>query len=422
MAYIIKGGGDFVEGVFILPMKQRNLSRRSFVLASLVSLCGFLSLCACGALTLPSQPDTTEVANVAGNVLPATLSVSPLEPGFTRSPSPTPDSLPATAEPVLAEMASALQPEGVQALVVRVIDGDTIEVQMEGQNYRVRYIGMDTPERGDLFFQEATDANARLVENQTVTMVKDVSETDRYGRLLRYVYLADGTFVNAELVRQGYAQVATYPPDVAHQELFVALQQEAREAEVGLWGDGVAAASGPAIIEVVVTTEHAATPAPLVTSTSVPTLIPSPLPVATALPTAIPVTVTAVAAATEPTQPPAPSPTAPSAPGAVVISYVFYDGEVSSVESDEYAEITNQGGSPVNLGGWHINAGDSGQDFWFPAYELAPGQSCRVYTNEDHPETCGFSFDYGRAIWANSGECGYLYDQNGVEVSRYCYS
>jgi hypothetical protein len=134
------------------------------------------------------------------------------------------------------------------------------------------------------------------------------SETDRYGRLLRYVYLTDGTFVNAELVRQGYAQVATYPPDVAHQELFVALQQEAREAAVGLWGDEVAAASGPAIIAVVVTTEPAATPAPLVTSTRVSTLTPSPLPVATALPTAIPVvTVTAVAAAPEPTQPPAPS-------------------------------------------------------------------------------------------------------------------
>ena len=104
-----------------------------------------------------------------------------------------------------------------------------------------------------------------------------------------------------------------------------------------------------------------------------------------------------------------------------MISHIFYDGQVSSVESDEYAFITNQGGSPVNLGGWHLNAGDAGQDFWFPAYELAPGQSCRVYTNEVHPETCVFSFDYGRAIWNNGGECGYLYDQSGNEVSRYCY-
>jgi hypothetical protein len=108
-------------------------------------------------------------------------------------------------------------------------------------------------------------------------------------------------------------------------------------------------------------------------------------------------------------------------PGAVVIFYIFYDGLEYRAEGDEYTEITNQGGSSVNLGGWHLNAGDAGQDFWFPAYELAPGQSCRVYTNEVHPETSGFSFDYGRAIWANSGECGYLFDQNGNEVPRYCY-
>jgi micrococcal nuclease len=62
-----------------------------------------------------------------------------------------------------------------------------------------------------------------------------VSETDRYGRLLRYVFLADGTFVNGELVRQGYAQAITYAPDVKYQELLRALEREARDAERGLW-------------------------------------------------------------------------------------------------------------------------------------------------------------------------------------------
>ena len=402
-------------------MTERRFSPFKLVLGALAGMMGFMCLCLICVIALPTptEPSAVDIVQVT---LPVVAAANPTEPGYTRPASTIPVSSSPTAESVLVQTAAALVPAGEQALVVRVIDGDTIEVEIAGQNYRVRYIGMDTPERGDLFFQEATDANALLVAGQTVTMVKDVSETDRYGRLLRYVYLADGTFVNAELVRQGYALVATYPPDVAHQELFVTLQQEAREAAVGLWGDEVAAASGPAVIEVVVTTEPVATSATLVTSTSVPTLTPSPLPVATALPTAIrAVTPTAVAAATEPTQPPAPSATAPSAPGAVVISYVFYDGQSGSTESDEYAEITNQGGSPVNLGGWHLNAGDAGQDFWFPAFELAPGQSCRVYTDEVHPETCGFSFDYGRAIWANSGECGYLYDQSGIEVSRYCY-
>jgi hypothetical protein len=116
-----------------------------------------------------------------------------------------------------------------------------------------------------------------------------------------------------------------------------------------------------------------------------------------------------------PTEPPAP------APANVVISFIFFDGVVKRVESDEYAQITNNGGSAVNLSGWRLNAGDSGQDFWFPSIELQPGQSCRVYTNEMHPDSCGGTFGSGQALWNNKGECGYLYNADGVEVSSYCY-
>jgi micrococcal nuclease len=132
--------------------------------------------------------------------------------------------------------------ERIEALVVRVIDGDTIKVRLEGQVYSVRYIGIDTPETVhpdrpiEWMGPEASAANKRLVEGQTVSLEKDVSEVDQYGRLLRYVYLADGTFVNAELVRLGYAQVSTFPPDVRYQDLFLEKQREAREAERGLWG------------------------------------------------------------------------------------------------------------------------------------------------------------------------------------------
>lgn len=121
--------------------------------------------------------------------------------------------------------------------VIRVIDGDTIEVRLtDGQVRRVRYIGIDTPERSEDLYTEAKRANAKLVEGKEVRLIKDVSETDRYGRLLRYVYTGD-TFVNAELVRQGYAAAATYPPDVAYAEYFVKLAAEAREKGVGLWSD-----------------------------------------------------------------------------------------------------------------------------------------------------------------------------------------
>jgi micrococcal nuclease len=81
----------------------------------------------------------------------------------------------------------------------------------------------------------AREANRRLVEARTVYLEKDVSETDRYGRLLRYVYLPDGTSVNAEQVRQGYALARAYPPDTRHQTELSVLQMEARSALKGLW-------------------------------------------------------------------------------------------------------------------------------------------------------------------------------------------
>jgi micrococcal nuclease len=112
---------------------------------------------------------------------------------------------------------------------------------------------------------------------------------------------------------------------------------------------------------------------------------------------------------------------APAAPGDVQITYIYYDGQVYRVESDEYAVIKNVGGSPVNLAGWRLNADDPGQDFGFPDFVLQPGQECRVYTNEGHPEWCGFNFHIGSAIWNNDGDCGHLYNPSGAEVSTYCY-
>jgi len=122
-----------------------------------------------------------------------------------------------------------------RAEVVNIIDGDTIDVSIGGQTYRLRYIGLDAPERDEPWGSEATAANAQLVAGQTVYLETDVSETDRYDRLLRYVYLADGTFVNAELVRLGWATAKAYPPDTKHQGLLAAREQEARQAQRGIW-------------------------------------------------------------------------------------------------------------------------------------------------------------------------------------------
>jgi hypothetical protein len=115
-----------------------------------------------------------------------------------------------------------------------------------------------------------------------------------------------------------------------------------------------------------------------------------------------------------------PEPT-PSPDPIVNITDIFYDGDVPYTEDDEYAEITNQGSVNVDLAGWRLNAGDPGQDFYFPSHDLGVGESCKVYTNEVHPDTCGFSFGSSVAIWSNGGDCGYLYNELGGLVSTYCY-
>ena len=121
-----------------------------------------------------------------------------------------------------------------------VVDGDPIDVQLDGRKVRVRYIGMNTPEtkhptKGqELCDREASAANRQLVTGRTVRLELDVQPWDRYQRLLAYVYVGD-LMINAEFVRLGYAQVATYPPNVRYADRFRQLQQEARAAGAGCW-------------------------------------------------------------------------------------------------------------------------------------------------------------------------------------------
>lgn len=120
------------------------------------------------------------------------------------------------------------------ATVTQVIDGDTIIIDT-GQ--RVRYIGIDAPEvypQPEASGIEAWQANRQLVEGKTVRLERDVSQTDKYYRLLRYVYV-DDTLVNAELVRLGLAEAKAYPPDTEYQDLLEKLEREARQAGHGMW-------------------------------------------------------------------------------------------------------------------------------------------------------------------------------------------
>lgn len=126
---------------------------------------------------------------------------------------------------------------GQYSKVIRVIDGDTIEID---GGEKVRYIGVNTPETVntktivECFGKEASDKNKELVEGKPVRLEKDISDRDRYGRLLRYVYV-DDIFINDYLVRQGYANSASYPPNIKYQEQFRQAEKEARENNRGLW-------------------------------------------------------------------------------------------------------------------------------------------------------------------------------------------
>jgi micrococcal nuclease len=132
--------------------------------------------------------------------------------------------------------------------VVRVVDGDTIRVALGGRVERVRYIGIDTPESVkpdtpvQCYAHRAAAENARLVDGRRVRLVLDVEPRDRFGRLLAYVYRAeDGVFINAQLVRGGFARTLTIPPNVRFATRFRALAAQARRAHRGLWSACAAA-------------------------------------------------------------------------------------------------------------------------------------------------------------------------------------
>ena len=296
---------------------------------------------------------------------PAPVTAPEPAPQETLEPTPEPELTTITEpESTFAQTQTTQEvPTTTDVKVLRVIDGDTIEIDLNGVTYSVRYIGIDTPELDDkrpeiyILAHEATMYNRELVEGKLVRLEKDISDVDKYGRLLRYVYVGD-IFVNAELVQSGYAQAIPYPPDVKYQDLLLQLQEEAQEMSKGLW------AASPTI-----------------------------------------------------------TPTPPTEASNIQITYIFYDGLVPRVESDEYVEITNLGEQPQDLAGWILTDISEGYpSLIFPSYILAPSNIIRFYTNENHPEWGGFSFEYSRAVWNNSEpDIAVLYDNYGNEVSRRSY-
>jgi endonuclease YncB( thermonuclease family) len=226
-----------------LILKGEDLIRFGSIL--LLSGLVFFLLSGCQSGALPDLEDNIpeDIRDVIPNLEEVEALLTPATPIFEGTLPVLDDVLPArtmtSSWKPSPQTAACLPSDAAQqtGTVIRVIDGDTVDVRLEDDSEaRVRYIGVDTPERGDLFYREASEFNRDLVEGRKATLYKDVSETDRFGRLLRYV-LVENVFVNFELVRQGYASSVTFPPDVACQETFAEAERNARRDGAGLWGN-----------------------------------------------------------------------------------------------------------------------------------------------------------------------------------------
>lgn len=166
------------------------------------------------------------------------------------------------------------------------------------------------------------------------------------------------------------------------------------------------------------------TPTPTQTPTPTPTIevptnTPEPstaIPTQTTTPTSTPTSTSQAA----PTSTFTPTPTSgPVNSGNVDITTIFYDG-TGSQEPDEYVQIVNNDTRSIQLQNWTLRD-DGNHVYTFPSYVMQPGQTCRVYTNQNHPEYCGFNYGSGSAIWNNSGDCAYLRDAASNQIDQYCY-
>ena len=187
------------------------------------------------------------VAGVAGFLVVAMLAVMAGDGSSSVAP-PVTISPPSRASSVITEprVSPTLAPPGgsERATVTRIVDGDTVDIEtLFGDRETVRLIGINTPESGECFSEEATVALGALLSDEVITMTADVSDRDQYGRLLRYLWLDRGVFVNEIMVRGGYAQARDYPPDSLYAAEMVAAQQSARADAVGIWAQD---ACGPA--------------------------------------------------------------------------------------------------------------------------------------------------------------------------------
>lgn len=316
--------------------------------------------------------------------------VAPMPPARTAVPSPTrpPVALPAgTARPspTRSPVASTVRattypalPAGLsRAQVVRVVDGDTVDVIVEGGEERVRLIGLDTPETHSprepvqCFGSEATERAVQLLDEQTVFVELDSTQgvRDRYGRLLGYLWLTDGRLVNLELIAEGYAFEYTYDRPYKYQAVFRQAEKDAQARQAGLWSPQTCNGEG--------------IPAAPVSGSQVPN----------------------------------------TARSAAVGASTLQVESVRAAGGDEIVTIVNHGTSGQTMTGWWVQSAGGktcqpvpGQVFYFPAgYLLADGARVRIHSGpqalNQPPDDLFWQAD---TVWNNDGDRAELHSPEGV--------
>ncbi len=208
---------------------ERPKSReRTVVRVAIVALAGVLALSAISTALGQRSGSTARPSTAIGSPLTGEAPPSEAAPGSPAAPTFGPTG------------------ETQYAIVMSVTDGDTIRVDVDGEEYPLRYIGIDAPEpdasdptiKG--WADAATAANRSLIDSREVYLEKDVSDADQFGRLLRHVWFVgpggEMVLVNLELVRQGFAEVTTFPPDEKYASLLEQAEDSAKTAELGRWG------------------------------------------------------------------------------------------------------------------------------------------------------------------------------------------
>lgn len=362
-----------------------------------------------------------------------------------------------------AKQAGAIPSGAVPAQLVGVTDGDTIDVTIDGRPDTVRYIGIDTPERDQPGYKAASDANRTLLGAGALYLVADTSDRDRYGRLLRYVYLPDGRMVNRELVAQGWAQPVEYPPDTRFARDFRAAASQAAKAKRGFWagtgsdgampyalttgsanirkGPGKSFLANSTVPAGTSLTVYGRTPAGdwlqvrapdrsggwvsaglvalAVAANQVP--VAKDIPQATAAPAAPPAASRSA---------PVPQPAAPQAPAPAPSGGTVQIVELNGTAQDETVVVQNLGTGPVDISGWRIQSYGgktcqpvADQVYTFPGgIVLQPGASVRVHSAGGGiaapPSDLLWTNDN---IWNNSGDRADLIDAAGQVVSTAAY-